>query len=145
MIITIDEDALRSEVRKFIPQPKTAEAIINAIKLAGHCEDWPAPIPLRENGQKAMSGENKGVVWAPSRYHRRVEAGWLDVYDVLALFGVVNPGVQHAIKKLLMPGLRGAKAAEQDLWEAKQSVERAIELEKKYGHEKTGDNRSERF
>jgi hypothetical protein len=29
----------------------------------------------------------------------------VDVYDILNGFEVINPGCQHAIKKLLMPGM----------------------------------------
>ena len=43
-------------------------------------------------------------------YQKSVEhLKWIDVYRVLDLFGVVNPCVQHAIKKLLCAGQRGAK------------------------------------
>ena len=52
----------------------------------------------------------------------------IDVYDVLAVFGVTCPAIQHAVKKLLCPGQRGAKDAMQDLCEAKFSVNRAIQL-----------------
>ena len=52
----------------------------------------------------------------------------VDVYDVLRAFGVSCPAAQHAIKKLLCPGLRGAKSAEQDIEEAASSCRRAIEL-----------------
>ena len=52
----------------------------------------------------------------------------VDVYDVLKAFGVSCPASQHAIKKLLCPGLRGAKSAEQDIEEAASSCRRAIEL-----------------
>lgn len=54
----------------------------------------------------------------------------VDVYDVLSAFGVTCPATQHAIKKLLMPGLRGGKSIMQDLEEAAQSVARAIEMER---------------
>jgi len=53
----------------------------------------------------------------------------VDVYDILAAWNVTNPATQHAIKKLLMPGTRGHKSTEQDLREARDSIERAIELE----------------
>ena len=56
---------------------------------------------------------------------------FVDVYDVLDAFEVKNPATQHAVKKLLMPGKRGVKDTVQDLEEAKQSIERAIELETK--------------
>ena len=72
-----------------------------------------------------------------SKYHKslRVKDGAhlrivdVDVYDVLELFEVKNPAVQHAIKKLLMAGERGHKDKLQDLNEAGMSIERAIELE----------------
>ena len=52
----------------------------------------------------------------------------VDVYSVLAAFRVTCPARQHAIKKLLMPGLRGAKGEIQDLDEALVSVSRAIDM-----------------
>jgi len=51
-----------------------------------------------------------------------------DVYRVLKAFGVVCPAVQHAIKKLLMPGQRGTKNELQDLTEALLSVSEAIAM-----------------
>lgn len=53
----------------------------------------------------------------------------VDVYSVLVAFKVENPAVQHAVKKLLCPGQRGAKSLLQDLKEAKASLERAIVIE----------------
>lgn len=57
----------------------------------------------------------------------------IDVYDVLTIFDVHNPAIQHAIKKLLCPGQRTqAKDKIQDLREATISIERAIEMELMY-------------
>jgi hypothetical protein len=42
----------------------------------------------------------------------------VDVYRVLELFNVVDPCLQHAIKKLLCAGDRGAKDMDQDVREA---------------------------
>jgi len=43
----------------------------------------------------------------------------VDVYRVLVLFGVVDPCLQHAIKKLLCAGLRGGgKDISRDVQEA---------------------------
>jgi hypothetical protein len=53
---------------------------------------------------------------------------WADVYRVLRAFGVTCPAVQHAVKKLLMPGQRGAKDKLQDLEEALWSVSEAIDM-----------------
>jgi len=65
-----------------------------------------------------------------SKYHREIKPGvWVDVYSVLVAFGVTNPADAHAIKKMLMPGRRGAKDSIQDRKEAIASIERAIEIE----------------
>lgn len=64
-----------------------------------------------------------------SRYHKIIRGQTVDVYDVLTAFGVTCPAAAHAIKKLLMPGQRGAKNCLQDLHEARASVDRAIDLE----------------
>lgn len=42
----------------------------------------------------------------------------IDVYRVLDLFGVVDPCLQHAIKKLMVAGGRGHKAIDEDVTEA---------------------------
>jgi hypothetical protein len=65
-------------------------------------------------------------------YQRIVKDGVIDIYDILELYKVYNPAVAHAVKKLLMSGQRGYKDVIQDLEEAKQSITRAIELEKSY-------------
>lgn len=71
-----------------------------------------------------------GPVESRSKYHVEIRPGvWVDVYDVLHAFRVTNPGDQHALKKILMPGKRGVKSANQDRREAILSLERAIELE----------------
>jgi len=52
----------------------------------------------------------------------------VDVYDVLNAFRVTDSAVAHAVKKLLAAGRRGCKDEVQDLTEARQSIDRAIEL-----------------
>jgi hypothetical protein len=54
----------------------------------------------------------------------------VDVYDVLRAFNVTDPAIQHAIKKLLCTGIRGHKDSRQDLEEAIQSIERALDVVK---------------
>jgi hypothetical protein len=73
--------------------------------------------------------DHSSVVVTPNKYQRQVKGTVVDVYDILKAWDVRNPAVQHAIKKLLQPGQRGHKDALQDLREAGQSIERAIELE----------------
>ncbi len=70
----------------------------------------------------------------PSKYHQhivgRADLPKIDVYDVLVTFNVTNPGLQHAIKKMLMPGARGGKSKLEDLTEAAIALGRAIEIER---------------
>ena len=68
-------------------------------------------------------------------YHKEVqllpqyEKPTIDVYSVLDAFKVISPPLQHAIKKQLLPGNRGAKDKLKDLREARSSLDRAIEME----------------
>lgn len=53
----------------------------------------------------------------------------LDVYRVLKLFNVTDPCIQHAVKKLLVAGGRGAgKDITQDIEEAIDSLDRWLEM-----------------
>lgn len=75
-----------------------------------------------------------------NKYSKQLPAklDYIDVYDVLRLFDVVEPALQHAIKKLLMPGKRGKGDYEQDLREAIQSITRAIEMHEEYDTKQFG-------
>ncbi len=53
----------------------------------------------------------------------------VDVYRVLVLFGVTNPCLQHAIKKLLCAGQRGNKDQKRDVQEAIASLVRYLEMQ----------------
>ena len=64
-----------------------------------------------------------------SKYKKVIRGVRVDVYDVIKAFEVHNPALQHAIKKLLVAGGRGYKDVAQDLQEAIDAIERAIELE----------------
>lgn len=55
---------------------------------------------------------------------------YIDVYRVLELFEVVDPCIQHAIKKLLCAGMRGAKNQPQDVQEAIDSLIRYQDMRK---------------
>ncbi len=63
-----------------------------------------------------------------NKYNKPCKGITIDVYDVLKAFDVTCPAMQHAIKKCLMAGNRGAKDATQDMNEAIQSIERSKEL-----------------
>ena len=67
-----------------------------------------------------------------SKYLKEIKGskdGKIDIYAVIETFGVTCPARQHALKKLLMPGVRGGKSCVDDLGEAADAIVRAIELE----------------
>lgn len=59
-------------------------------------------------------------------YFKALPAGCthIDVYRVLSLFEVSDPALQHAVKKLLCAGARGAKDQGQDIAEAIATLQR---------------------
>lgn len=63
-------------------------------------------------------------------YHKDVRhLETIDVYRVLALFNVADPCIQHAVKKLLVAGGRGAgKDVSKDIQEAIDSLQRWQEM-----------------
>lgn len=63
-------------------------------------------------------------------YFKALPAGatHIDVYRVLELFGVTDPCIQHAVKKLLVAGGRGSKDAPRDVQEAIDSLTRWQEM-----------------
>jgi hypothetical protein len=66
-----------------------------------------------------------------NHYHKNVKGlEYVDVYRVLNLFDVTDPCIQHAIKKLLVAGGRGAgKDIGRDVQEAIDSLERWKEMQ----------------
>jgi hypothetical protein len=66
-------------------------------------------------------------------YFKEIKPGvWIDVYDVIFIFDITNPAIAHAVKKLLLSGLRtGGKPVLKDLDESIDAIERGIELEKR--------------
>jgi len=65
-----------------------------------------------------------------AHYYKNVEhLDTIDVYRVLELFNVTDPCLQHAIKKLLVAGGRGAgKDNVRDIEEAKDSLKRYLQM-----------------
>lgn len=53
----------------------------------------------------------------------------LDIYRFLRLFEVIDPCLQHAIKKLVCAGRRGAKDSRKDIQEAIDSLQRWLEMD----------------
>lgn len=63
-------------------------------------------------------------------YHKDVSSlNKVDVYRVLALFDVTDPCLQHAVKKLLVSGKRGAKDRDRDVQDAIDTLLRFQEMQ----------------
>lgn len=52
----------------------------------------------------------------------------LDIYRLCVIYNVTDPAIAHTIKKLLVPGGRGAKDTLQDIIEARDTLNRRIEM-----------------
>lgn len=90
---------------------------------------------VEQNGSSRMHYDNDGdatfggeIGVRINKYKVECKGEEIDVYDVLVAFKVVNPAIQHALKKLLKAGNRGYKNEAQDYTEAIESINRGIEL-----------------
>jgi hypothetical protein len=93
---------------------------------------WPTEERIDSIGQNGPTGEHY-----MNKYQRKLNSFIMktvgeseveiviDVYDVLNAYPSGCPPIDHAIKKLLCTGSRGAKDWETDLQEAIDSLERA--------------------
>lgn len=64
-----------------------------------------------------------------NKYMRQIKPNvWIDVYDVLSAFEVIDPCLQHLLKKALAAGRRGHKDRLEDLKDIEASIKRAIEM-----------------
>lgn len=63
-----------------------------------------------------------------NHYFVRVPWSYIDIYRLLELFKVTDNAIGHSVKKLLVPGLRGNKPTKQDIIEARDTLNRRIEM-----------------
>lgn len=91
----------------------------------GHYSEKPKPDVIEHGNNNKYSRKIKTIVIDGIDHDI-----YVDVYDVLTAFKTTNPANDHAIKKQLATGQRGVKGVIQDLTEARDSLNRAIELEK---------------
>lgn len=103
--------------------PSRFVAII-AYKL--HTIPGPKAVPVQEAPVAKQTPANAEKF---PHYFHKVDATHIDVYWVLDKFNTGSAAIDHAVKKLLAPGQRGAKSRIKDLREAIASIERAIEME----------------
>lgn len=59
-----------------------------------------------------------------NHYHKPCQFNSIDIYRILKMYEVTDPCLQHAIKKLLVAGKRGAKSEYADIQEAIDTLSR---------------------
>ncbi|RQT19390.1 hypothetical protein DF044_01640 [Burkholderia contaminans] len=69
-----------------------------------------------------------------AHYHKPCPYPSIDVYRVLELFNVVDPCIQHAVKKLLVAGGRGQKDITKDIQESIDTLTRWQEMRAEEKH-----------
>lgn len=112
---------------------QTAEAIQNYMFACGN--KWAGYLTEHENLYAkfffATPVQDFKEVPKHSHYHKDVShLKTIDVYRVMELWDVTSPSIQHALKKLLVPGGRGAgKDMAKDIQEAIDSLIRWQEMQ----------------
>lgn len=90
--------------------------------------DWLARRAELQNKPRSDAAPTKHAI-TNSKYTKTINGVSVDVYDVLQAWNVINPALQHLIKKALQCGQRGHKDNAQDLQDIIDSAIRAKELE----------------
>ena len=118
----------RNSVQYYIA--KLEEAVAATPECSQKPEQTKEPLHIAKDSLPQRF-QNKYVhpVWGYNPMERSYVLVLVDYYDVAEGFGIDDPAVDHATKKLVQPGARGHKNRLEDLIEARQSIERAIELE----------------
>lgn len=120
------------EVRKLADEYADQRAKLGKAPLKGIFieEDWPEFGPVFRMLEQRVDGATVVTPRKHPHYFKDVShLKDIDVYRVLKLFNVTDPCVQHAVKKLLVAGGRGAgKDIERDLREAVDSINRALQM-----------------
>ena len=84
------------------------------------------------NGEFELNNKSEDVERKHSHYFKDVRhLDYIDIYQVCKLFEVDDPShcTQHSIKKLLMSGKRGAKDKLKDIVEARDTLNRYLQIE----------------
>lgn len=93
------------------------------------------PGPSTKEDKETLVEPSKGVKKHNHYFKDVSNLEVIDVYRVLDLFGVTNPCLQHAIKKLLVAGNRGVKDYNKDVQEAIDTLERYKVMQQEDGKE----------
>lgn len=90
------------------------------------CWDLVAKFKIAVDAESTPSSPENAKKY--NHYFVRVPFKYIDIYRLLELFKVTDNAIGHAVKKLLVPGLRGNKPTKQDIIEARDTLNRRIEM-----------------
>lgn len=122
----------RVEVKRAVERQGTPgwEVLFKSGEMAG-ATDWFRAIDMLEKSHAEPAIEMIEPPRRHSHYFRRVTGlDWIDLYRFFLLFDVTDPCLQHAIKKLVVPGMRGGgKTERKDVEEAVDTLQRWLEIQ----------------
>ncbi len=96
-------------------------------RVVWHRPTQPEELPFIDDEPQSLNNQYAEIEQVRQHSHYKKDVSnleFVDVYRVLKLFDVTDPCLQHAIKKLLCSGRRGAKSSDQDVQEALDSLVR---------------------
>lgn len=100
------------------------------------CGGSPSCVSMKPHLPKPPECRIENFAGAKKHSHYKKDVSrleFVDVYRVLQLFDVAHPAVQHAAKKVLCAGQRGAKDWAKDIQEAIDSLQRALDMQNEDG------------
>lgn len=86
------------------------------------------PLPGPATVRYAARGDSKPA--EEHSHYKRSVAGldFIDPYRIIDLYGITHPGMQHILKKVLIPGGRGHKDFRRDLQDVFDTAQRSLEM-----------------
>lgn len=100
----------------------------NRVGNAAHVTYWDRVAKFKIAGDAESAPTSPENAKKYNHYFVRVPWSYIDIYRLLELFKVTDNAIGHAVKKLLVPGLRGNKPTKQDIIEARDTLNRRIEM-----------------
>lgn len=103
------------------------ESSVDCVVIEKH---WPEFEPVVKMLSERVDGAIASEPMKHSHYKKDIShLKMLDVYRILELFPAIPHAIGHAIKKLLVPGIRGGnKTVEKDYQEAIDSIKRQMDM-----------------
>jgi hypothetical protein len=139
-VLCVDDELAEGYLRKgnvytVIGEYQDVDYVLKEVKMTwgkSRFEIVSAPANILEPQEYVPDPEEENAI-ERNKYMRQVKPGvWVDVYDVLRAWNVVDPCLQHLLKKALASGQRGHKDLKEDLEDILASAKRAVEMHEEW-------------